>query len=192
VRLERLAGGHILAVAAAVALLLVMSLTWYGSHEADLARQLAKSANIGGGEAGETGRTVQHDANRIIARDEKTPWQERARIDRILVVLLLASIGLALLAAVVRAAGRRPPPPWTPTALAGLTAAGTGVLLAYRIVSRPGNHAATTVKPAALIALGLVVLIGIGCALAFAGEAEWAERDDAPNEREEPTAPQST
>lgn len=191
-RLERLAGGHILAVAAALALLVAMSLTWYGSHEADLARQLAKSANIGGGEAGETGRTVQHDANRIIARDEKTPWQERAQLDRILVVLLLASIALALLAAVFRAAGRRPTPPWTPTALAGLVAAATGVLLAYRIVNRPGNHAATTVKPGALIALGLVVLIGIGSALAFAGEEEWAEHGDAPNERDEPAAPQST
>jgi len=177
VRLERLAGGHILAVAAALALLLVMAMTWYGSHEADFARQLANGATIGGGEAGETGRAVQEDADRIIARDEKTPWQERARLDRGLLVLLLLSIALPLLAAALRAADRRPVPPWTPTAFAGLIAAAAGVLLAYRIVNQPGNNDLTTVKPGALIGLALVALIGIGSALAFRGEAEWAKRD---------------
>ena len=39
-RFERLARGHIVAAVAALALLLVMAMTWYGSHEADLARQL--------------------------------------------------------------------------------------------------------------------------------------------------------
>jgi hypothetical protein len=156
-------------------LLLVMAMNWYGSHEADLARRLSNSANIGGGEAGEVGREVKADADRIIARDEKNPWQEQATVDRVLLVLLLLSVFLPLVAAATRAAGRRPRPPWTPTAFAAVAAVSAALLLAYRIVNQPGNDAVTTVKIGAPIGLLLLAIIGLGSASAFRGEAEWAE-----------------
>lgn len=174
-RFERLARGHIVAAVAALALLLVMAMTWYGSHEADLARQLGNGANIGGAEAGETGRAVKEDADRIIARDEKNPWQEQARVDRVLLALLLLSVFVPLFAAGLRAAGKRPSAPWTPSAFAALTAAAAGVLLAYRIVNKPGNDVETTVKTAAFLGLLLLAVIGVAAASGFRAEAESAE-----------------
>jgi hypothetical protein len=175
VRLERLARGHVVAAVAALGLLLVMAMSWYGSHEADLARQLGNAANIGGAEAGETGRAVKADADRIIARDEKTPWQEQARVDRVLLALLLLSVFLPLFAATLRAAGKHPSPPFTPSAFAALTAAAAGVLLAYRIVNQPGNDTETTVKTGAFVGLLLLALIGVAAASGFRAESEAAE-----------------
>jgi drug/metabolite transporter (DMT)-like permease len=183
VRLERLTRGHVVAAVAALALLIVMAMTWYGSQQADLARQLGNAANIGGAEAGETGRAVKADADRIVARDEKNPWQEQARVDRVLLALLLISVFLALLAAVVRAAGKGPAPPWTLSAFTALTAAATAVFLAFRIVNQPGNDAETTVKTGAFLGLLLVAVIGVGAASGFRTESESAEA------RPLPTAP---
>jgi hypothetical protein len=175
VRLERLAAGHVVAAVAALVLLLVMAMSWYGSREADLARQLTNGVNSLGGEAGQEQQNAKADANRIIARDEKNPWQERATIDRVLLVLLLLSVFLPLVAATYRAAGRRPRPPWTPSAFAALAAVAAALLLAYRIVNQPGNNAVTTVKIGAPLALLMLAIIGLGSAWAFRGEAEWAE-----------------
>ena len=174
-RFERLARGHVVAAVAALALLLVMSMTWYGSHEADLAHQIGGSVNTTGADAGEAGRAVKQDADTIIARDEKNPWQETRAIDRVLLALLLVSVLMPLFAAAHRAAGRRSNPPWTPPAFAALVAAGTALLLAYRIVNEPGNDSVTTVKIGAPLGLVLLAAIGLGAASAFHGEANFAE-----------------
>jgi 4-amino-4-deoxy-L-arabinose transferase-like glycosyltransferase len=129
-----------------------------------LARRLSNSANIGGGEAGEAGRAVKADADRIIARDEKTPWQEHDSLDRVLLVLLLLAVALPLIAAALRAAGRRPKPPWTASMFAALAAVAAALLVAYRIVNEPGNDAVTTVKTGAPLGLLMLALIGLGSA----------------------------
>ena len=176
-RPRRVAAGHVVAAVAALVLLLVMATNWYGSHEADLARQLGNAANIGGAEAGEVGRAVKADADRIIARDEKNPWQERATVDRVLLVLLLLAVALPLIAAAVAAAGSRSK---TPTALAALAAVAAAVLLAYRIVNQPGNNGETTVKTGALLGLAMLALIGIGSVWAYQREpAPEAAGEDA-------------
>ena len=191
-RLERLAPGHVVAVVAALVLLLVMTMDWYGSHEADLARQLSSGVNVGGGEAGVAARAVKADADRIIARDEKNVWQERARIDRVLLVLLLLSVFLPLVAATYRAAGRRPRPPWTPSAFAALAAVAAALLLAYRIVNQPGNNGVTTVKIGAPLGLLMLAIIGLGSAWAFRGEAEWAEVRERATDDEEQSEPRAS
>ncbi|HEX6714215.1 MAG TPA: hypothetical protein VF066_12555 [Thermoleophilaceae bacterium] len=174
-RFERLARGHVVAAIAALVLLLVMAMDWYGSREADVAHQVANSANTSGAEAGEAGRAVKQDADRIIARDEKNAWQEDDSLGRVLLALLLLSVFLPLFAAARRAAGRRSEPPWTPSALAALMAAATALLVAYRIVNEPGNDANTTVKIGAPLGLLALVAVGLGAAWAFQGEADWAE-----------------
>lgn len=186
-RLGRLAPGHMVAVLAALGLLLVMTMNWYGSHQADLARQLTNGVNSLGGEAGQEQQAVKADAARIIARDEKTPFQERATVDRVLLVLLLLAVIFPLMAAVYRMAGRRPRPPWTPTAFAALAAVAAALLLAFRIVHQPGNNAVTTVKTAAPIAIGLLAIIGLGSVWAYRGEAAWAEQGE--RTIDEPRAP---
>ena len=174
-RLERLTRGHIVAAVAALVLLLVMAMDWYGSHAADLAHQVNHSAQTAGPQAGEAGQALKQDADQVIARDEKNAWQEPRTVDRLLLAFLLLSVFLPLAAAAHRAAGRRAEPPWTLSLLAAISAAIAALLLAYRIVNEPGNDVTTTVKLGAPLGLVLLAIIGFGAVSAFQGEADWAE-----------------
>ena len=174
-RFERLTRGHTVAAVAALVLLLVMAMDWYGSHAADLAHQVNNTANTSGAEAGEAGRAMKQDADTVIARDEKNAWQEKDSLDRFLLVLLLASVVLPLYAAGYRAAGRRAEPPITPSSIAALVAAAAALLVAFRIINEPGNDVTTTVKLGAPLGLVCLAVIGFASAQAFQGEADWAE-----------------
>jgi hypothetical protein len=190
VRFERLARGHVVAAIAALVLLLVMAMDWYGSSAADLAHQIGDTAQTNGAQAGEAGRALKQDADQVIARDEKNAWQETRSLDRVLLALLLLSVFLPLYAAGHRAAGRRRSPPWTPSAFAALTAAATALLVAYRILNEPGNDVTTNVKIGAPLGLIALAVIGFGAVSAFQGEADWAElRRQATGTNEAP-APQ--
>jgi hypothetical protein len=175
VRFERLAPGHVVAAIAALVLLLVMAMDWYGSTAADLAHQVADGSRTSGSQAGEAARALKQDADAVIARDEKNAWQEQDTLDRVLLALLLLSVVLPLYAAGRRAAGRRSEPPWTPSAFAALTAAAAALLVAYRILNEPGNDVTTNVKIGAPLGLIALAVIGLGAASAFKGEADWAE-----------------
>ena len=183
-RLERLARGHVVAAVAALVLLLVMAMDWYGSQAADLAHQIGDSVQAGGAQAGEAGRAVKEDADSVIARDEKNAWQEGDFLGRVLLALLLLSVFLPLFAAAHRAAGRRANPPWTPSALAALTAAAAALLVAYRIVDEPGNDVTTTIKIGAPLALLALAAIGVGAVSALQGEWDWAAMRRAAAARE--------
>jgi hypothetical protein len=175
VRFERLTRGHVVAAVAALVLLLVMAMDWYGSTAADEARDVTKSAQTRGAQAGEAGRALKEDADRVIARDEKNAWQEQRTLDRLLLILLLACVFLPLFAAAHRASGRRANPPWTPSAVAAVIAAIAALLVAYRIINEPGTDLTTTVKIGAPLGLLCLAAIGLGSAWAFQGEADWAE-----------------
>src|SRR4051794_33456758 len=152
-----------------------MAMDWYGSHEADRARQVGNTTLTTGAEAGEAGRAVKQDADTVIARDEKNAWQEKRTLDRLLLVFLLLSVFLPLLAAGQRAAGRRPEPPWTPSTLAAISAAVAALLVAYRLVNAPGDDAQTTIKVGAPLALIVLVVLGYGAISAFQGETNWSD-----------------
>ena len=193
-RFERLTRGHVVAAVAALVLLLVMAMDWYGSQAADLAREVSSSAQTRGAQAGEAGRALKQDADRVIARDEKNAWQEDRSFDRFLLVLLLASVFLPLFAAAHRAAGRRSEPPWTPSAIAAVVVAVTALLVAYRIINEPGSDLTTTVKIGAPLGRLCLAAIGLGSASAFQGEADWAAMrraatGDDQSVPEEPPAP---
>jgi hypothetical protein len=189
VRLERLARGHVVAAVAALVLLLVMAMDWYGSHAADQARQATSGVYTSGGEGGQIGREAKQQAQAIIRHDEKNAWQESRTVDRVLLVLLLLSVFVPLFAAWHRAAGRRSMPPWTPSAFAALVSAAAALLLAYRIVNQPGDNASTTVKVGAPLALVILAVISLGAATAFRGEVDWAEmRRTASGEHDAPPA----
>ena len=173
-RFERLARGHAVAAIAALVLLLVMAMDWYGSQAADAAHRIDNSALTRGSQGGASA-AVRADAQRVIARDEKNAWQEDDSLGRLLLFMLLGCVFLPLFAAAYRAAGRRAQPPWTPSALAAILAAATGLLVAYRIVNEPGNDVTTTVKLGAPLGLLALAAIGLGSAWAFQGEAEWAD-----------------
>jgi hypothetical protein len=189
VRLERLTRGHVVAAVAALALLLVMAMDWYGTHEADQARQIGSRVSTSGAQAGEAGRDVKADTDAIIARDEKNAWQTNAFIDRILLALLLLTVFLPLLAAGLRAEGRRFEPPWTPTGIAAMLAALSALLVAYRIINEPGSDAVTTLKVGPVLALVMLTGVGLGSASAFQKEADWAEMRRAATKPAEPAEP---
>jgi hypothetical protein len=174
VRLERLTRGHVVAAVAALALLLVMAMDWYGSVQADEARRIGSVLSTRGAESGEEGRAAKQDVDRIIARDEKNAWQTQAFVDRLLLVLLLLTVFLPLLAAALRAEGRRPEPPWTPSAFAALCASAAALLVAYRILQQPGPNATTTIKIGPVLALGMLAAVALGSVSAFQKEADYA------------------
>ena len=62
-----------------------------------------------------------------------------------------------------------------PSAFAALTAAAAGVLLAYRIINKPGNDVETTVKTGAFLGLLLLAVIGVAAASGFRAESESVE-----------------
>jgi hypothetical protein len=173
--LERLTRGHVVAAVAALALLLVMAMNWYGSQEADLAHKIASGSQNSGTQAGEATRELKEDADAVIARDEKNPWQETDRLDRVLLVFLLLSVFLPLFAAGYRAASSRPRPRLLPTFLAALAAMVAAGLLVYRIIDKPGNDASTTLKIGAPIGLALLGVIGIASAYALTSDANAEE-----------------
>jgi hypothetical protein len=175
VNFERLTRGHLVAAVSALALLLVMAMDWYGSVEADEARRIGNTAQTSGAQAGEPGRAVKADADRIVARDEKNAWQADGTIDRALLALLLLSVLLPLAAAGFRAQGRRFTPPLTPSSLAALTASLAALLVAYRIVQEPGDDAFTTVKIGTILGLLLLAGVGMGAVAAFQKETEWVD-----------------
>ena len=178
---RRLTRGHVLALVAALALLLVMALDWYGTDAGEEARQIERGANPSGATAGEVGRKVQEDARIVAERNEFTAWQADPFADRLILFTLLAAIALAIAAAWLRAANVRFKPPFTPSALAAIVGAAAVLLLAARIVQKPNADAGATVKAGAPIGLLCAGLLTLGA------RAAWnAERDPAETPQDEP------
>jgi hypothetical protein len=165
--------GHVIALIGALALLLIMAMDWYGSATGDEAREAERnSENIP--ELSE----VNEDAATIAEGEEQNAWQADAAIDRILLVVLLATILFAIVTAIARAAGAKPTKGLGPAGVTALLAAAGAILVAYRIIQEPGLDAGTNVKagaPRALLALGM---IGVGASSALrADEKEEAAAD---------------
>jgi hypothetical protein len=174
VRLERLTRGHVLAAVAALALLLIMAMDWYGSAAGDEAHRIQDTANKRGAQSGEVGRALDRDAQAVIAREEKNAWQADALVDRVLLGFLLLSVILALAAAVFRSQGRRQDPPWTLSSAAAICATIAAALVAYRIIQEPGIDALTNVKLGAPLALLALAGVALGSANAFQKEVDWS------------------
>jgi hypothetical protein len=156
-----------------------MSLDWYSTEIGEQARRDADQADTSGAESGQPGRQIKEDAEIIRSRHEKTAWQADAFADRLILFTLLAAIILALGAAWLRAAGKRFDPPWTPSAIAtGVGMAGL-ILLAARIVQKPGADPGAVVKLGAPLGVVCVGAIAIGSRIAWNAERDgsvWAEQ----------------
>jgi len=180
----RLLRADAVAMIAALALLFVMALDWYGTNVGDEARRTQKLAQPQGAEGGEIERRVNEDARFVAQGEEKNAWQVDGAIDRLILIGLLATIVLAVGAAYLRAAARRFDPPLTPSGLAAVTATVTALLIAYRIIQEPGFDEATVVKSGAPLSLIVLAVIALACRSALAEEeagTAWRE-DPAPPE----------
>jgi hypothetical protein len=174
VSFRRLSAGHAIAFFAALALLLAMAPDWYTDKVAEQDREVQHAI------APEFNReTVPSESEKeaeAAEKREKNAWQASGTIDRVILLLLLASAGLAIAAGFLRAAGRKVGPP-SPSALASLTGLAASALIAYRIIQPPGFNEAAVVKWGAPLGLLCVGLIAIGSRMAVR------------TEREEPAAP---
>jgi hypothetical protein len=192
VTFARLTRGDWLALAAALALLLVMSLDWYSTDAGEQAREdAAQTSPQGGPVSTETAKAIDDDAKIIADRAEKNAWQADPFADRVILLFLLATVALAIASAFLAAADFQFRQPWTPRAL--LTGLGlfTVLLVAARIVQKPSAEIGAVVKLGAPLGLACTGLVVIGARIAWNTEREGlgtaAERDDT-GERAEPRA----
>jgi hypothetical protein len=151
----RLTLGHVVAVVAAFALMLVTAMDWYTTKLGEERREAERNAEA----LQRVEPDLDEEASRLAEEEERNAWQEDGALDRVLLIVLLATVGAAVLAALAYAAGRRFKPPLAPTvALAGLALLGE-LLVTYRIVQEPEDDNITEVvagPPLALLCLGAI------------------------------------
>jgi ribose/xylose/arabinose/galactoside ABC-type transport system permease subunit len=177
------------AMLAAVAVLFVMAMDWYSTPQAEEARRLERIEDPVGALGGEPARRIDEEARAAAEAKEKNAWQADATIDRGILVALLLTVGLGLLAGFLRATGRRFEPPFTPSALAALAAATAAALITVRIVQEPGPDEASTVQSAPPLAIAVLGVLALACAIALRSEeAGTAFRELPQPAQEEPPA----
>lgn len=165
--------GHLVAAVAALALLFVMAMDWYGTATGDEARRIERlTDDPSGALGGEVDRQVNERAREVGEREERNAWQADGAIDRVILAVLLAAAALALVTAFTRWLGARPARGVGPTGLTALLAAAGCVLVAYRIVQEPGIDQATTVKLGAPLALVPLAAIALGAAAALKADEQ--------------------
>lgn len=148
---------------AALALLFATAADWYSTKGGEQARQIEKSAPTRG-----EGAELADDAAATAESEERNAWQADGGIDRVILVALLATVALAVYAAFMRAAGRG----LGFTALAGLAAALTALLVLYRMLQEPGTDDVTTLKAGAPLALAALGVLALACAMSLRVEEE--------------------
>jgi hypothetical protein len=188
VTFRRLSAGHLLAFLAALALLLTLAPDWYTDKTGESLRDTQGKIIAPVNEETTPSQSELH--ARAAEEREKNAWQADGVVDRVILVLLIATAGLAAAGAFMRAAGRAAKPP-TPNAIASLTGLVAAGLIAYRIIDPPGFNEAAVVKwgaPAGLVCVGLVA---IGSRMAVRAERESAPPEPAPPDAEAPDAPAS-
>lgn len=172
----RLTRGHVIAAVAALALLLVMAaLDWSTTDQGEEARRIESIQDQPDpGVAGEVTRDVTEDARIVAEGEEGTAFQPGSALGWLLLVALLASILLALAAAVLRAAARTVGGATGPSAVTAAVGALATVLTMVFIVA-VGTAAGGQVGPGAVIGLTLVGLLTVGAALAARAERSEGE-----------------
>lgn len=170
-------GWHIVAFLAALALILALSLDWYTTEQGEEFRRVEDAA----GQSRQVDPNLDEDAAHAAEGQEATAWQADAFVDRLILAACLAAFAAAVAGAFMRSAGRRPEPPWNPSAIATVAGLAGTLLILYRIFQPPGLNEVAIVKPGAPLGLVSVGLLTIGARLATLAERE--ERAEARGER---------
>lgn len=165
---------------AALALLLSTAVDWYSTQGGEEARRIQELAEPGdGATAGDAEREVEASAAAAAEGEERNAWQMSGSLDLLILAGVLATAALAVLAAFSRAAGRGYEL-LGPTVLCGLTAAGTALLVTFRMIQEPGLDEATTVQVGAPLALLMLGTIAIACAASVRAEESEGARSRLP------------
>lgn len=149
---------------AALGLLLATAADWYSTQSGEEARTIEDSAEQ---------LDIRERAAVLAENEERNAWQPVGFVDLLALTGVLTTAALSVVAAYARAAGRRSER-LGPTALAGLAATLTALLVLYRILQEPGFDALTTVQLGAPLALALLG------AIAFAAAVSVRQEEGAP------------
>lgn len=173
----RLSRGHVLAVVAALALMLAMAADWYTTATGEQIRRdqtALPDAEPGTVLADEVAAERERGSYQA-EEEERNAWQASGVLDRLILTLLVGSVLLALATAALRAADRRYPPPFTPSAIAAAVAAAAAVLVAVRIVVEGAFVTGGEVEVGAPLGLLAVGLLAVGAGLAARSERAASE-----------------
>jgi hypothetical protein len=167
VTFSRLRASQWAAFLAALVLLFVTALDWYSTTTGDEARRIEELTEPEGALGGEVEREVQEDARVTAEGAEKNAWQVKGTVDRLILVGLLLTAAVSVIAAF--AAARRPESTAF-SAVAGVSAVVTALLVTYRIFQEPGLDVSTTVKAGPALALVVLGVIAFSSAITLRGE----------------------
>jgi hypothetical protein len=161
----RLRAADWVAFVAALALLLTTAADWYSTEGGRQAREFEQGAPAQG-----EGAELADDAAAAAEDEERNAWQADGAIDRVILVALLGTAALTIVATFARAAGRRSEDGIGLTGWAGTAAALTALLVLYRVIQEPGFDEVNTVQYGAPLALGLLGVIALACAMSVRAE----------------------
>lgn len=182
-------GWHLIAFFAAMALVLAMSIDWYTTQQGEEFRRV-EDVNRNSEDSQRLDSEDVERAGQAAENEERNAWQADAFVDRLLLIALLVAFVAAVVAAFMRSAGRRPDPPWNPSAIATVAGVIGTLLVLYRMVQPPGLNDAAVLKSGAPIGLAAVGILTVASRLATLTEKE--ERAGGGDERaggaEEPEA----
>jgi hypothetical protein len=164
------------AFVAALALLLTTAADWYSTEGGRQAREFEQGAPAQG-----EGAELADDAAAAAEDEERNAWQAEGAIDRVILVALLGTAALTIVATFARAAGRHSEEGIGLTAWAGMAAALSALLVLYRLIQEPGFDEVNTVQYGAPLALGVLGVIALACAMSVRGE----EQEEGTNRRDE-------
>ena len=151
-----------IAFAAALALLLTMSVDWYTDSQGEECRRVERLQTPSGGSTSDLiGGDVRRSARECAEKHEKTAWQASGAIDRFIALVLVVAMASAVAAAFFHAAGRRFEPERSPNALAAWAGLAGVLLVLYRILQPPGLNDAAVVKWGAPVGLALAGVLAI-------------------------------
>jgi hypothetical protein len=155
---------------AALALLFTSAPDWYSTKAGEEARRVQEQSRPEEGQpSGQIQTEVQRDAGAIAESQERNAWEEKATIDRVLLICLLLTAALGVFAGFWRASGREARG-LGPYGIAGLMACVTALLVLYRILQEPGFDELTTVKIGAPLTLGVLGVYAFAAASALRDE----------------------
>lgn len=162
---------HLVAFLAALVLVLAMTIDWYTTEQGEEYRRVQEVNE----RSQDSQRLDSEDIERAAQAaetQEKNAFQADAFVDRLIMLICLVAFAAAVAAALMRSLGRRPDPPWRPSAIATVAGVIGTLLILYRMVQPPGLNDAAALKNGAPIGLAALGILTVASRLATLMETE--------------------
>ena len=172
-------GWHLVALVAALVLIVATAIDWYTTEQGEEYRRVERINRDSATAQRLDSEDVERAAQAAEAQ-ERNAWQADALVHRLILIACLVAFAAAVAAALMRAAGRRPEPPWNPSAIATIAGLAATLLVLYRMVQPPGLNDAAVVKAGAPIGLAAVGILTVAARLVTLAEREEARQAERP------------